>query len=67
MEERGMQRCSVWVTRHGERIDNLDSQWLEKAGHTRKDDPHLSKKGLVQARELAKALSQVRQGRIWIL
>ena len=50
----------VYVTRHGARIDNgpdADPQWLFKAGHGRRDDPHLSPAGRVAASELAERLA----------
>eukprot|EP00668_Euglena_longa_P018854 GGOE01023501.1.p1 GENE.GGOE01023501.1~~GGOE01023501.1.p1 ORF type:complete len:236 (+),score=39.74 GGOE01023501.1:56-709(+) len=43
----------VFVTRHGARIDNVDYDWLRKAGHTRSDDPHLSSEGIQGAQQLA--------------
>ena len=51
----------VFVTRHGARIDNgpdSDPSWLSKAGHGRRDDPHLSPSGQIAAEELATALEQ---------
>ena len=47
------QMNDVFVTRHGARIDKEDSQWLRKAGHSRRDDPHLSADGHQGAQELA--------------
>jgi len=50
----------VFVTRHGARIDNgpdADRGWLSKAGHGRRDDPHLSSSGKIAAEELAAALA----------
>ena len=50
----------VFVTRHGARIDNgpdADRGWLSKAGHVRRDDPHLSSSGKIAAEELAAALA----------
>eukprot|EP01006_Ploeotia_vitrea_P053830 TRINITY_DN67821_c4_g2_i2.p1 TRINITY_DN67821_c4_g2~~TRINITY_DN67821_c4_g2_i2.p1 ORF type:complete len:197 (-),score=16.71 TRINITY_DN67821_c4_g2_i2:316-906(-) len=52
----------VLITRHGARIDNgpdRDPSWLQKAGHGRKDDPHLSPSGELACAELAKRLSTV--------
>lgn len=49
----------VFVTRHGARIDNgpdADRNWLAKAGHSRREDPHLSPSGRIAAEELASAL-----------
>ncbi|CAM9430806.1 unnamed protein product [Chrysoparadoxa australica] len=51
--------ATVLLTRHGERIDYVDPDWLSKSGHNRRDDPHLAPKGLQQARELAERLSGV--------
>lgn len=51
----------VFVTRHGARIDNgpdADRAWLTKAGHGRRDDPHLSPSGKAAAEELAAALAR---------
>ena len=51
---------TVVVTRHGARIDNgpdADRDWLSKAGHDRRADPHLSPCGKVAAEELASALA----------
>ena len=50
----------VFITRHGARIDNgpdSDPQWLGKAGHGRRHDPHLSASGLQASEELAACLS----------
>ena len=50
----------VFVTRHGARIDNSptdrDANWLKHAGHSRRDDPHLSPHGERAAAELAAKL-----------
>ena len=45
------------MTRHGARIDKEDLNWLQKAGHQRYDDPHLSPNGERGARELANRLA----------
>ena len=52
---------NVYVTRHGARIDNgpdRDRKWLEKAGHGRRQDAHLSRLGHVAASELATEFSR---------
>ena len=51
---------AVYVTRHGARIDNgpdADRNWLRAAGHSRRDDPHLSPSGEQGAQELAQRLA----------
>eukprot|EP00757_Euglenozoa_sp_SAG-D1_P001935 gene1935-12930_t len=48
----------VYITRHAERIDYTDRDWLEKVGHGRNDDPHLAPKGHKQAAELAERLAE---------
>lgn len=52
----------VFVTRHGARIDNgqdSDRHWLQKAGHGRRNDAHLSKSGHEAASELAAELVRI--------
>ena len=47
---------NVYVTRHGARIDNgpdRDRKWLERAGHGRRHDAHMSPLGHTAASELA--------------
>lgn len=55
---------NVYVTRHGARIDNSpvdsDSSWMRKAGHRRRDDPHLSPSGEAAAVELARRLKSTK-------
>eukprot|EP00928_Gymnodinium_smaydae_P067489 TRINITY_DN5046_c0_g1_i4.p1 TRINITY_DN5046_c0_g1~~TRINITY_DN5046_c0_g1_i4.p1 ORF type:complete len:878 (+),score=194.02 TRINITY_DN5046_c0_g1_i4:144-2636(+) len=47
----------VLLTRHGARIDKEDRRWLQKAGHGRVHDPHLSCGGELGAKELATRLA----------
>lgn len=56
-----MDRSSIYLTRHGARIDALDPHWLNKSSHSRADDPHLSPAGQTSAVELAQALSRLKQ------
>eukprot|EP00434_Breviolum_minutum_P033580 symbB.v1.2.029717.t1/scaffold3287.1/size59763/4 len=53
----------VFLTRHGARIDKEDRQWLSKAGHGRRDDPHLSPAGQLGAAELAAKCRELHQQR----
>lgn len=49
---------SIYMARHGERIDYLDPYWLEKPGATGDElDSPLSGNGLRQARDLAERLA----------
>ena len=41
--------ADVYLIRHGDRIDSADPDWLSKAGHGRREDPHLSARGHAQA------------------
>lgn len=43
---------TVWIIRHGNRIDFVDPTWHERIG----GDPHLSEDGVVQARETGSRL-----------
>ena len=45
---------SVWIARHGNRIDFVDKTWRDSAALP--DDPHLSPDGAIQARQLARRL-----------
>lgn len=50
---------NVFVTRHGARIDNgpdRDRNWLQRSGHGRREDAHLSPLGRQEAEELASEL-----------
>lgn len=60
-----MSYADVFLTRHGARIDKEDRQWLSKAGHGRRDDPHLSAAGHLGARELAAKCRQLHAERLW--
>ncbi|VDN44784.1 unnamed protein product [Gongylonema pulchrum] len=48
---------TIWVVRHGQRIDNLKPEWKESAPRGAWDDPTLSNRGIVQARECGVRLS----------
>eukprot|EP00804_Cyclotella_cryptica_P020512 CCRYP_019418-RA/>CCRYP_019418-RA protein AED:0.44 eAED:0.44 QI:0/-1/0/1/-1/1/1/0/219 len=62
-----MEESSVYLTRHGARIDTEDPSWLKKCLHNRADDPHLSAAGRTSAVELARALSRSRKSGAWQL
>lgn len=47
---------TVWIARHGNRIDFVNPDWFLTA--QRRYDPHLSEDGVVQAQELAQRLAQ---------
>jgi broad specificity phosphatase PhoE len=46
---------TVWIARHGNRIDFVNPEWFNTA--QRRYDPHLSDDGIIQAQQLAKRLS----------
>ena len=48
-------RGIIWITRHGEREDLADLDWINKP-HRSDDDTPLADKGRVQAQELAERL-----------
>eukprot|EP00413_Alexandrium_margalefii_P045671 CAMPEP_0204596624 /NCGR_PEP_ID=MMETSP0661-20131031/53344_1 /ASSEMBLY_ACC=CAM_ASM_000606 /TAXON_ID=109239 /ORGANISM="Alexandrium margalefi, Strain AMGDE01CS-322" /LENGTH=205 /DNA_ID=CAMNT_0051607243 /DNA_START=28 /DNA_END=642 /DNA_ORIENTATION=+ len=54
-----MSERDVYLTRHGARIDKEDYNWLRKAGHGRRDDPHLSPSGEQGALELALRMKEI--------
>lgn len=45
---------TIWIARHGNRIDFVNPQWFDTA--ERRYDPHLSDDGILQAKQLAKRL-----------
>lgn len=47
---------TVWIARHGNRIDFVNPEWFNTAA--RRYDPHLSDDGLLQARELGQRLKE---------
>lgn len=49
-----MTQQTVWIARHGNRIDFVNPQWFNTA--ERPYDPHLSDDGLIQAKQLANRL-----------
>lgn len=60
-EENVCSNSSVYLTRHGARIDTDDPFWLDKCSHDRSDDPHLSPAGQTSASELAQAVNDLQQ------
>lgn len=56
-----MDNLSVYLTRHGARIDSDDPGWLQSCSHNRADDPHLSRAGRTSASELAQKLNSMQQ------
>lgn len=52
-----MAKRSIWLLRHGERLDYVDHQWRRKNPQCSPDDPPLADKGRIQANEVAKKLS----------
>ncbi|MDJ0554616.1 MAG: histidine phosphatase family protein [Microcoleaceae cyanobacterium MO_207.B10] len=49
-----MSQQTVWIARHGNRIDFVNPEWFNTA--ERPYDPHLSEDGLIQAKQLANRL-----------
>jgi broad specificity phosphatase PhoE len=49
-----MRQQTVWITRHGNRLDFVDPRWYLSAAHP--FDPPLSADGVVQARKLGERL-----------
>lgn len=49
-----MSQQTVWIARHGNRIDFVNPEWFNSA--QRPYDPHLSDDGLTQAKQLANRL-----------
>lgn len=47
---------TIWIARHGNRIDFVNPLWFDTA--ERRYDPHLSDDGIVQAQQLAKRLQR---------
>eukprot|EP01083_Nonionella_stella_P006088 17618_1 len=52
---------NIFVVRHGERIDYVDRDWINKVKHNRYRDPHLAKKGIHQCKETAVRLTEIYQ------
>lgn len=48
---------TVWLLRHGERLDYEDHQWLRKSKCSQDDTP-LANKGRIQAGEVAQRLAE---------
>uniref|UniRef100_A0A914DMA4 Phosphoglycerate mutase n=1 Tax=Acrobeloides nanus TaxID=290746 RepID=A0A914DMA4_9BILA len=48
---------TLWLVRHGQRIDNVDESWKHNAPRGAWDDPHLTDRGLKQAEEVGKRLA----------
>ncbi len=55
---------TVWLARHGNRIDFINPDWFNTA--PRRYDPHLSPDGEVQAQELAQRLAAEKIDRILV-
>ena len=49
-----MSQQTVWIARHGNRIDFVHPEWFNTA--KRRYDPHLSDDGILQAQQLANRL-----------
>ena len=58
-----MPQQTVWIARHGSRLDFVDPDWCRTA--TNPFDPPLSEDGVIQARELGKRLSSEGIARIF--
>eukprot|EP01084_Bolivina_argentea_P299218 515742_1 len=50
---------NIFVVRHGERIDYVDKNWINKVNHNRYRDPYLANKGIKQCKETAFKLNQI--------
>uniref|UniRef100_A0A915AIU4 Uncharacterized protein n=1 Tax=Parascaris univalens TaxID=6257 RepID=A0A915AIU4_PARUN len=53
-------RRTIWVVRHGQRIDNIDNTWAMRAPRGAWDDPPLTPRGQQQARECGQRLARER-------
>jgi broad specificity phosphatase PhoE len=51
------QQRTIWIVRHGERVDNVDADWAKSAPRGAWDDPTLTPRGLKQAREVGRRLA----------
>ncbi|KAK0423213.1 hypothetical protein QR680_008029 [Steinernema hermaphroditum] len=51
---------TIWVVRHGERVDNVDKEWRLTAPRGAWDDPPLTPRGLRQAQECGIRLADER-------
>ncbi|CAD5209923.1 unnamed protein product [Bursaphelenchus okinawaensis] len=49
---------SIWIVRHGERVDNVDPNWKKNAPRGAWDDPTLSDRGHKQAQEVGVQLAK---------
>jgi broad specificity phosphatase PhoE len=56
-------RQTVWITRHGNRLDFVDPGWYRTASNP--FDPPLSEDGIIQAQRLGKRLESEGIGRIY--
>jgi len=54
---------TVWITRHGNRLDFVDPEWYSTASNP--FDPPLSEDGIIQAQRLGKRLESEGIGRIY--
>jgi len=55
-EKKEEKKTSVFIVRHGERIDHIDEKWIQMA--KRPFDPGLSERGMQQAREVGEKLKK---------
>jgi len=55
-EEKKNKKTTVFIVRHGERIDHIDEKWIKMA--KRPFDPGLSTRGMEQAREVGEKLKR---------
>jgi len=52
---------SIWIVRHGERVDNVDPLWRQNAPRGAWDDPILTPRGHQQAREVGAQLAKAKE------
>ncbi|KHN83335.1 Protein UBASH3A -like protein [Toxocara canis] len=55
-----LERRTIWVVRHGQRIDNIDKTWKLHAPRGAWDDPPLTCRGKQQAKECGERLARER-------
>eukprot|EP01100_Stratorugosa_tubuloviscum_P004124 TRINITY_DN201_c0_g1_i1.p1 TRINITY_DN201_c0_g1~~TRINITY_DN201_c0_g1_i1.p1 ORF type:complete len:244 (-),score=106.49 TRINITY_DN201_c0_g1_i1:27-758(-) len=51
----------IWIIRHGERIDAVDSNWITNTNNP--DDPPLTQRGILQAKETGEQLKNILIGK----
>ncbi|CAI5442212.1 unnamed protein product [Caenorhabditis angaria] len=57
------EKRSIWLVRHGERVDNVDKKWKEK-NPNKWDDPELTVRGKKQAFEVGRSFHNINIERI---